>query len=317
MGHPKVESIQRVVAATDFSVNGGHAVDWGIDLAAAHGSELTIYFAMGSPETLEREIGVSLPVHGIHGQLRKLAAERLEDEVLRAKEAGVSARCVMEVGSPASSILRFAAESKTDMIVIGTRGHTGFDRLVMGSTAEVVVQKAPCSVFVVHPGDPIRERSQWTVLVPTDFSKDAAAALEAATRLPGSGCGGVRYAGGLRIILMHICVSEPELYGLLPLGSDIHQEAMERYERQDMGKLDEIAEELRDRGFVVEVIVCSGYAPELIVEEAEVADVDFIAIGSHRHSALARMIFGSVADRVVRHAPCPVYAVHDPARDSK
>lgn len=303
-------TIRRILAATDFSENGAGAVDWAIELARAHAAELVLLFAAGAPEVLEHELGVEAAWPQVYPELRRVAEARLEAEVARAKENGVRARWVMEIGMPAPCILTAAKSEQSDLIVIGTRGHTGFKRLIIGSTAETVVQKAHCSVFVVHPSDSVLERAMWTILLSTDFSKDAEAALQIALQLPGRGHQAAHEAGGVRLILMHVSQPEPELYGLLPIDSEVRKEAMARYVKRDTTYLDEIAEELRDLGFIVEIVVRSGGdAAELILEEALAANVDFIAIGSHGHSKLARMILGSVADRVVRYAPCPVLSV--------
>jgi universal stress protein A len=56
---------------------------------------------------------------------------------------------VLLEGDPAAEVARFAADACVDVIVIGTHGRTGVDRLVMGSVAERVMREAPCSVLVV------------------------------------------------------------------------------------------------------------------------------------------------------------------------
>lgn len=303
----EIGAIRRILAATDFSQNGEKAIDWGIDLARAYAAELVVFFAAGAPEVLEYETSLDAVWPQLYPELRRAAEERLAAAVARAQARGVRARSVMEIGMPAPSILTAAKTEKIDLIVIGTRGHTEFKRLVMGSTAEAVVQKAKCSVFVVHPSDAVLDRSMWTILVSTDFSKDADAALRIAMQLPGRGGNAPREAGGVRLILMHVSVPEPELYGLLPIDSEVRKEALARYAKRDASYLDEIAEEFREMGFQVDIVVRSGGdAAELILEEAATTNADFIAIGAHAHSTLARMILGSVADRIVRYAPCPV-----------
>jgi nucleotide-binding universal stress UspA family protein len=56
---------------------------------------------------------------------------------------------VIREGKPAAEIIRFAAEKKADLIVIGSRGKGGLERLLLGSVADEVVRTAPCSVLVV------------------------------------------------------------------------------------------------------------------------------------------------------------------------
>ena len=68
----------------------------------------------------------------------------------RLRAAGVDADPVALEGDPADEIVRFAADRHTGTIIIGTRGHTGLTRLVLGSVARNVLLHASCSVLVAH-----------------------------------------------------------------------------------------------------------------------------------------------------------------------
>ncbi|MGA2122611.1 MAG: universal stress protein [Methanoregula sp.] len=68
---------------------------------------------------------------------------------VRARAGGVNLETVTLEGKPAAEIVRFAAENGIDLIVIGTQGKRGFERLLLGSVAEQVVRLAPCKVLVV------------------------------------------------------------------------------------------------------------------------------------------------------------------------
>jgi nucleotide-binding universal stress UspA family protein len=73
--------------------------------------------------------------------------------------------------------------------------------------------------------------------------------------------------------------------------------------------LDRLAADLRRRGFKVERVVPEGPVAEQIVEHAQKVGADLIALTTHGRSGLGRLVLGSVADAVVRHAPCPVLLV--------
>jgi nucleotide-binding universal stress UspA family protein len=77
-------------------------------------------------------------------------------------------------------------------------------------------------------------------------------------------------------------------------------------------QLADLREELRKRGLEVETAVCEGYAATVIVEEAATRAVDLIVIGTHGLSGLKHMLLGSIAERVVQKAPCPVLTVKTP-----
>ncbi|HUQ68179.1 MAG TPA: universal stress protein, partial [Planctomycetaceae bacterium] len=65
--------------------------------------------------------------------------------------AGRSVQRVIRIGAPYVEIVKYAAEQDVDVIVVGTHGRSGLTHLLLGSTAEKVVRKAPCPVLTVHP----------------------------------------------------------------------------------------------------------------------------------------------------------------------
>jgi nucleotide-binding universal stress UspA family protein len=67
--------------------------------------------------------------------------------------------------------------------------------------------------------------------------------------------------------------------------------------------------DLVGRGVEVETVVCEGYAATVIVEEAKAREADLIVIGTHGLSGLKHLLLGSIAERVVQKAPCPVLSV--------
>jgi nucleotide-binding universal stress UspA family protein len=74
-------------------------------------------------------------------------------------------------------------------------------------------------------------------------------------------------------------------------------------------QLGALAVQLREKGLPAETAVCEGYAATVIVEEAAARDVDLIVIGTHGLSGLKHLLLGSIAERVVQKAPCPVLTV--------
>ncbi len=140
------------------------------------------------------------------------------------------------------------------------------------------------------------------ILVPLDFSEHAAAVLDWASRLAEQ--------HGSRIVLFHayhLPVEFQQLEGAyLPpdFWANVKSEA-----EQSLGRY---AEDLKKRGLDVEAVVREGYAATAIVDEATSQGADLIVIGTHGHSGLKHMLLGSIAERVVQKAPCPVLTVKTP-----
>lgn len=135
----------KILAAVDSSEHAFKALAKAIEMAKTEGAELTVMsVAWELPEIMEIPMGTADKLMG-HAARAVTRAKQL------AEEAGVKCNTVVETGrSPADNIVRYAEESKTDVIVMGHRGLTALDRFVVGSVAGRVVAYAPCSVLVVR-----------------------------------------------------------------------------------------------------------------------------------------------------------------------
>jgi len=145
------------------------------------------------------------------------------------------------------------------------------------------------------------------VLLPTDFSEDARLAREAALRV-------FRLGEGARVHFLHAfdLPAESEIYwarGLSALTRNLRAQAAADLARE----LERVAAELADGGVEVTTEVAEGDPSEAIVNRAAELGVDLVAMGTHGRSALGRAFIGSVARRVVQHAPCPVLTVRSPS----
>ena len=143
------------------------------------------------------------------------------------------------------------------------------------------------------------------ILVPLDFSEHAPAVLEWASHLAEE-----HQSSVVLFHAYHLPVEFQQLEGAyLPpdFWTNVKNEAEQSLSRY--------AEDLRARGLTVETLVREGYAATAIVEEAANQGVDLIVIGTHGLSALKHMLLGSIAERVVQKAPCPVLTVKKPESD--
>ena len=123
--------VTKILYPTDFSSYSNQAYFHAVGLAETYGASLTVVYVHtpGAPGTA--------------------AHWRSQLEQVRPANPKIAVRHVLLAGDPAAEIARYAADAGIDVIVIGTHGRTGEDRLVMGSVAERVMREAPCSVLVV------------------------------------------------------------------------------------------------------------------------------------------------------------------------
>ena len=140
-----------VLLATDFSEAAEAAEAEGLDLARRLGAEV-VYVHVGTEPSLygEGPFGMAR-VQGVYEAQRRWATDELARRVEGAREGGVAARFVLPDGVPHQAIVDTAAKEHADIIVIGTHGRTGLERIVLGSVAERVVRLAPCPVLTVRP----------------------------------------------------------------------------------------------------------------------------------------------------------------------
>jgi nucleotide-binding universal stress UspA family protein len=147
-----VEAAKRIVCPTDFSAAAANAERHAVGLAKALGAELVLLH-VASEAPLWRESVGSAEVRKIFESQRRWVADTLAERAGALGADGVKARGLVKVGVPWEEIVAAAADEHADMIVMGTEGRTGLDRLLLGSVAERVVRRAPCPVLTVRPPD--------------------------------------------------------------------------------------------------------------------------------------------------------------------
>ena len=131
--------VQQILYPTDFSSYSNQAYFHAVALAEKHNASLSILYVYtpSGGEGPTREDGADRGYW--HNQL----------EQIRPVDPRIAVRHIFLEGDPATEIVRYAAEAGMDLIVMGTHGRTGLERLLMGSVAERVLREAPCSVLVV------------------------------------------------------------------------------------------------------------------------------------------------------------------------
>ena len=138
------------------------------------------------------------------------------------------------------------------------------------------------------------------IVVPTDFSDRAREAWEMAKRLGA--------AVGAELIVCHI-VPEPLRYGQGVYAGDPADDVARAWVK---AALDDLVEQARAEGLEARACLRRGLAYQEIVALARDERADLIVIGTHGRAGMSRMLLGSVTDRVVRLAPCPVLTVREP-----
>lgn len=136
-------TIRRVLHPTDFSDRSRPAFDLACALARDYGAEVVVLHVAQLP--------LLMPVEGmlVPTPMGEMEASRGPLERIRPADPGVPVSHRLVEGDPAEEILKAAADTAADLIVLGTHGRGGLSRVLMGSVAEAVVRKAACPVLTV------------------------------------------------------------------------------------------------------------------------------------------------------------------------
>ncbi len=298
--------LSTIVAACDFSTNAALAIERASSLARHHGARLVLAHAFAPISSSRIDLSLLPPEFEVDSV--KVTMQKLEEEA-DALADGISVYPKIERGAPAATIVEIAKDEKADLIVAGSRGLSGFEHAMLGSTAESIVGHAPCPVLVVHENDVAPLAPPGRILLPTDLSSDVEVVADALERLFGAR----DHAGDpLRVILAHSDRIPPLLQPALHTLTGVDLLSFDQVKVALCEQLEPAAVKLRERGFDASVEVREGEPASTIIAMAGSFDVDLIAMATRGRSGLAKLLLGSTARRVVQHAPCPVLTVPRP-----
>lgn len=285
-----MNTLPRILCAIDLSRPSEAAFHYGLAAAKSRRGQLDLLFAAPG----DRRFSWRAPERTAF--LTKLR--------LAASAAGVPVRVSVQHGNPADVILLHAHSSNTrtpDLLVLGTHGRQGIDRMRFGSIAERVLHAAPCPTLIVRApqsdGEAARPLSR--ILCAVDHSPASLSALECSLRLLKD--------GGTALTLMQVVDAMPAEMPRLAwefAGADsIDQLTATAGTR--LGTLVPLSEELRDR---TRVQVSVGQLAEAIERESARMNADVVVMGVEARGVLGRWC-GSSTARVLRAIERPVIAV--------
>jgi len=290
-------AIRKILCPVDFSDGSRHALEAASKLAADRDAELVVLHVVNIPAIA---YSTELVASGLaEGQLLDAAAAPLAEATSDARAAGaarVSSR--LDSGPAAEVILDILGDHRFDLCVLGTTGRTGLAHVLLGSIAEKVVRRAPCPTLTIRPDAAFALPRH--VMCPVDFSPSSSHAAEAATQL-------VRPGGA--ITLLHV-LELPTRY-----SGGLTDEAIARsIAPHAAGYLDDWAARLRARCSDIRIHSRIGSPGAQILAALDHDDtVDLVCMGSRGRTGVRHLLFGSVAEKVVRHARCPVFVARERA----
>lgn len=144
--------LKRILAATDFSSCSEHALRYACEFAEAFGADLHLLYVNEPPAAAYSELGIGyVGIQNLGDDLRQAAEARLSTLPGPQWQSKLAVSRNVAMGTPFVEVVRYAREHEIDLIVLGTHGRGAIAHMLMGSTAERVVRKAPCPVLTVRP----------------------------------------------------------------------------------------------------------------------------------------------------------------------
>jgi nucleotide-binding universal stress UspA family protein len=278
---------RKILVAVDSSESGKNALHQAFKLANEEKCWITVTSVV---PPYEGEIEL-LGVKDIRAALRKPCEEALAEIEKIAKTERMLIKTVCEEGEVHERIVDLADAENCDVIVMGRRGLRRIERALIGSVTARVIGHTQRDVLVVPNGTVVGWKK---IVLATDGSRHSAKATERAISFAKS------YGGELRVISV---VDVPtEFYAEAP-------QAVENLVRKAQGFVADVKKQAEEAGVKVETFVGEAEAYEAITHLAKEQNADMIVIGSYGRTGLRRLLMGSVAEKVIGYAPCPVLVV--------
>lgn len=277
-----MQKVDVVLCPVDQSEMSVRALTYALKLAEAHGARLHV-LQVAEAEAPEPD----------EARLRELVAPALAD--------GLTVDIHIRQGNVARQILVEAETLGASLIVMGSHGRSGFERLMLGTVTSRVLHTAKCPVLVVPPrasGAP--DVAFDTIVCPTDFSAAGNTALTFARAIAVP-------TDQVQLVLLHV-VEWP--FGDTT-GEDAISDLRRGLEREAHEQLEHLAamQSLVEPAPEIQILVVAGKPSREISSVARARNADLIVMGVTGRGAIDLALLGSTTFQVVRHATCPVMTV--------
>jgi nucleotide-binding universal stress UspA family protein len=275
---------RKILVAIDGSESSMHAVRESFKLANNEKSWITVLSVI---PTYEGDLGATW-ITNVKEAMEKPCRIALSEAEKLAKEERVLIKTVCEEGEIYERIVDIADAENSDVIVMGRKGMSKLSKALVGSVTARVIGHSHRDVLVVPEGTSIGWKS---ILVSTDGSKYSDAAIDRAIVFAKSYGSEVKVISVVDVTEEFIARAPGALEGLVKKAKDI---------------VEDVKKKVSSEGIKAEGIVREGEAYRVITELAGKENTGVIVMGSHGRTGLKRLLMGSVTEKVIGYAPCPV-----------
>ncbi|MGH9324209.1 MAG: universal stress protein [Vicinamibacteria bacterium] len=312
--HNALMELARILVPTDFSDAAKRAFEQALALARSGPAEILLLHRLPLPLPAALPPPADLGVGAFElvplldhytKEAREKAEERLRDLARRARKGVRIETTLEEADEPYEAILRKASEWKADLVVMGTHGRRGIDKLLMGSVASAVLHRSEGNVMVLRADSELFALRATTgagakgsepepILVPVDFSEGAHRALALARTLVS------RYQAHLHLLHVVELQHTPLEPGGLSSRFESSPELRGKYDQALRDMLGETEGEIH---------LAEGTVAGEILWWREKLGARLVVMGSRGLTGLKHLLMGSIAEKVSRFSEVPVLVV--------
>jgi nucleotide-binding universal stress UspA family protein len=309
-----MSAITRILCPVDFSECSRHALEQAAALARECRAPVIALHAFAVAPVTERDVirrareraaGAPIVLEPAHGSSEKGDAVRTElrQFVDSVGTGGAVVQLDIAEGDPIDAIVRASEALRADLIVMGTHGRSGMNRLILGSVAEAVLRQAACPVLTVpRRADPTASLAFARILCAVDFSSASLRALQYAAELAP--------AVGAELCALHVVeLITGDGDGLRDEIADAATDYRQAFREAALERLETMVPAALGDDRNVRHMVTIGRPHREIVRIAEDERFDLIVMGVEARSAADLLLFGSTTQHVLRRSPCPVLTV--------
>lgn len=278
---------RKILVAIDGSESSKNALRQAIKLANSEKCWITVVSVI---PPYEGDLGLTA-IGNIIEAMKQPCEKALFEAMEIAKAERALIKTVCEEGDIYERIVDLADAENCDLIVMGRRGMHHLERAFVGSVTARVIGHSQRDILVVPENTAIGWKG---IFLTTDGSKYSAAATDSAINFAKS------YGGEIKVVSV-VDVTE-EFMARAP-------GAVEDLVKKAKGFVEDVKKKAEAQGVKTETFVREGEPYKVVTNLAKEYDSNVIVVGSHGRSGFRRLLMGSVTEKVIGHAPCPVLVV--------
>ncbi|WP_348268755.1 universal stress protein [Edaphobacter sp. DSM 109919] len=282
---PAQITFERILIPTDFSDVSGRAIEYGKSIATRYNAQILLTH-------VNQQVHSAPPIDegGLSNAIQQAIEQQLEQEGAELRSEGFHVRTISVTGKVQEEVLSAVNREKADLVVLGTHGETGIERLLFGSDAEALLRNSPCPVLVIGPVTQSPSNLAWhpsNIVCASDLNPDTATIAAYAYM--------IAREFQAAFTLLHV------------------QDPVKKEKKSDLQLFEKAFEHIlpdQPSPIVAFRNMSPGNAGFAIVDFATDRNADLIVMGAHTASSTATHLMRGLVPQIITDTPCPVLIIH-------